>query len=101
VSGGDEQPVPNHSDLALTPSWLNPGAVARDGGVLLTVDARDSWFYESAILDLRTGKVQKIPLNFTGDVDAAGWLDDGKILASGLPFSATMWRFHRTGSGAR
>ena len=98
VSGGAEQPIPIQSALRLTSVGLSPNAVGNDGRVLVSVAAADSWFYRAAILNPQSGMLDRIPLNFDGDVLAPGWAGDGRIVSSGLPTKATLWRFHPAAS---
>jgi tRNA A-37 threonylcarbamoyl transferase component Bud32 len=94
VSGGAEQPIPFQGPLRLAPVPTGPNAIGKDGRVVLSVAMADSWFYGIGILDPRSGKLGRVPLNFTGDLLVPAWLDDGRILTSGWPLKATLWRFH-------
>ena len=94
VSGGAAQPIPIYSPLPLGDTLLSPNAVGRDGRVLLSLNTPDSWFFKAGILDPRSGKLAEIPLNFSGDLIAPGWLNDGRILSSGWPLRSTLWCFH-------
>jgi serine/threonine protein kinase len=98
VSGGAEQPIPFQSALRLTPGTLSPDAIGKGGRVLLSVASPDGWFYGAGILDPQSGKVDRIPVNFTGDLIAPGWQSDGLILASGYPVKVTLWRFRPAAS---
>jgi len=98
VSGGAEQPVPFQSVLRLAPVRFSPNAIAKDGRMLLSVAAPDLWFYGAGILDPRTGKVDRIPLNFAGDQLSPGWQEDGRVLSSGWPLKVTLWRFRPAAS---
>ena len=98
VSGAAEQPIPFQTALRPAPIIVTPNAIGKDGRVLLTVTAADSWFYGPALLDSRSGRVDRIPLKFTGDVLAPDWLDDGRILAVGRPIKVTIWRFRPSAS---
>jgi hypothetical protein len=99
VSGGTAQPIPFQSALLLTPVAIGPTAIAKDGRVVLSVTTPDSWFYGEGVLDPRSGKLDRIPMNFTGDLLAPGWLDDGRVLTSGWPLKATLWRFRPAAIG--
>ena len=99
VSGGATQPIPIYSPLPLGDTLLSPNAVGRDGRVLLSLNTPDSWFFKAGILDPRSGKLAEIPLNFSGDLIAPGWLDDGRILSSGWALRSTLWCFHPEGKG--
>jgi eukaryotic-like serine/threonine-protein kinase len=93
VSGGKGTPIPIQTDMRLAPIMLSPDAVGNDGKVLVTLASPDSWFYEAGVLDLRTGKITRIALNYTGDVFSPGWLADGRVISAGLPTKVTLWRF--------
>jgi len=99
VSGGREQPIPFLGNLRLTPNALDPNAITKDGRVVLSVASPDLWFYGAGILDPRSGKVDRIPLNFTGDIMDPGWQDNGLVLSSGWPLKVTLWRFRPAKSG--
>jgi hypothetical protein len=99
ASGGPELPIPFQGPLRLAPVPIGPNAIGKDGRVLLAIATPDAWFYGVAILDPRGGKLERIPINFTGDLLSSGWLDDGRVLTSGWPLKATLWRFHPATSG--
>ena len=94
ASGGDEQPIPVKADLLLAPVVLSPNAIGKDGRLVLSVTTPDSWFYGMGVLDPRSGKLERIPLIFSGDTLGPGWLDDGRVFVSGWPLKASLWRFH-------
>jgi hypothetical protein len=93
VEGGPQQPIPVRSELHLAPVPLAPNAVGRDGRILVQVMARDFWFWPAALLDPATGKLERIPVQYQGDVIRAGWTRDGRIVGLGLPLKAGLWRF--------
>jgi hypothetical protein len=100
VSGGEEeQPIPFQSALKLTTVTISPRAVGKDGRMLLSISTPDSWFYGMGILDPRSGKLDRIPMNFAGDLLAPGWLDDGRVLTSGWPNKSGIWRFTPSSGG--
>lgn len=92
VSGGPEQAISFRGAVRLAPAPIGPSATGRDGRIVLSGFAADSWFYNAAILDPKSGKLEKIPLNFTGDMFGAGWQSDGRIFSTGFPLKATLWR---------
>jgi len=92
-SGGSEEPIALQGALRLAPVEMNSSAIDKDGRALVSIATPDNWFYGAGILDMRSGKLNKIPLNFTGDVVGLGWQSDGRILASGWPLKAKLWRF--------
>jgi hypothetical protein len=101
ASGGPGEAIPFQSTLRVAPVTLSPSAVAKDGRVALSVAMADAWFYGVGILDPRSGKLERIPVNFTGDLLAPGWQDDGRVLTSGWPLKISLWRFHPSKGGER
>ena len=69
--------------------------VRADGRIAITVLRPDSWWDEPAILDPTSGKVEKLTVPFSGDIDAPTWMPDGKLLAKGLPIRGSIWRFKK------
>ncbi len=95
VSGGAGEPIPIQSALRLAPSPISPNAVGKDGRIALSIAPPDSWFFGVGILDPRSGKLERVPINFTGDFIAPGWLADGRILSSAWPLRGALWRFQK------
>jgi hypothetical protein len=56
-------------------------------------NARAIWFFGPAVLDPASGKVEKIPLQYDGDVIFGRWREDGLIAANGSPIKTELWRF--------
>ena len=97
LADGSERPIPYEGELRMitTVMSLNPLGVGPDGRILLTVSPPDRWFYSAAILDSSTGKMQKVPLEYQGDVDGPAWTADGHIVARSASERAAVWRFRR------
>jgi hypothetical protein len=96
LQGGQEIPIPFLSDdLRLNRQALTDGCVAADGRIVVGVASVHSWYFGPAILDPTTGKVEKIPLEYEGDVGLARWGTDGQMFANGLPVKTELWRFRR------
>ena len=94
IAGGELVPIQlDLNGLQLYPLPLAPNAVALDGRVVFPVDTPDSWFEIAAVIDPATGRVEKVPLTFSGDIHGPGWTKDGRILATGLPTQSSIWRF--------
>jgi hypothetical protein len=91
---GTETPLPFQSGFRLI-SEISPTAVNRDGRMLVGVQSPDSWWDEVATLDLKTGKVVKLEIPYSGDIDFPGWTPDGRIIAHGFPMRASLWRFRK------
>ena len=93
LAGGPEQDVNVQRDLPIDPLNLGANGLRTDGKLLIGVTARDSWFFSAAVLDLASGKLTRLPVNFTGDILMYAWTNDGRILAFGQPMRAHIWRF--------
>ncbi|HEV2177691.1 MAG TPA: protein kinase [Terriglobia bacterium] len=99
LSGGPEQPIPVKGGPPLSPLLLGPNAINLQGRLLVSVQPTDSWFFRAAIIDLATGKMTQIPLNYDGDIDYLGWTRNGRIMATTLPITSHIWRFRPVASG--
>lgn len=93
ASGGPRKPIPFNSDLHLTRMLLAPNAVWKDGRILTTVASNDSWWFGVAVLDPRSGKVKRVPLNYPADLNYPGWTTDGRIVSAAQTLRAALWRF--------
>lgn len=81
------------SDLPISPIPLGPNSLDKNGRLLVSVAPKDSWFFRLAILNLATGKLAQVPLNYTGDIMTPGWARDGRVLTTADPIRARIWRF--------
>jgi hypothetical protein len=93
ISGGPRQHIRVQADLLIGPFPLGGNGVRKDGKILVGVVPRDSWFLSLAILDPATGKLTRVPLNYTGDLLLSAWAGDGRILTMGQTIRAHLWRF--------
>ena len=95
VAGGRPEPIP--LNLGSLQFWngaqLSPNAVAPDGRIVFPIDSPDSWFESVGIIDPRSGRVERVPTNFSGDIHFPSWTKDGRIVASALQIRSSLWRF--------
>jgi hypothetical protein len=94
LSGGAETPISFPSGLHLIPG-LTPNAVHRDARILVPVQSQDSWWDEVAILEPKTGKLDRLDIPYAGDIDYPSWSGDGRMIAIGLPMQSSLWRFRK------
>jgi hypothetical protein len=80
-------------NLRLAPARLASNAIGKDGRLLVTAARRDSWYWRPALLDLKTGALEPIAVQYDGDMEDCGWGDDGRILSIGGPERSELWRF--------
>ena len=95
LTGGEPVRVPLSPSAALTAVPLSPLSVGSDGRVLVMVNEPHMWFYRMATVDLKTGRLDLIPVDYGGDVWWPGWTPVGKIVATGLLFSFGLWQMRR------
>jgi eukaryotic-like serine/threonine-protein kinase len=93
LSGGPQQEIRVRGDVPLIPNPVGPSAVNKDGKAVVGIAPLDSWFFRPAVLDLATGELRRIPLDYAGDIAIPGWGSDGRILATATPMRAHIWRF--------
>ena len=91
-AGGSVRELPMGTDLRMALRPLSSGAV-RDGRLLFSAATDDSWFWFVGMLDLKTGAVTKVPVQYEADVHLVAWTPDGKIIAMALGFRSTLWRY--------
>jgi len=92
LSGSPEQIINVQDGIRIDPLPLGGNGLRKDGKLLIGVSPRDSWFFSPAVLDVASGELTRIPLNYTGDILLSGWASDGPILAYGEPMRAHIWR---------
>ncbi|HLY60905.1 MAG TPA: protein kinase [Terriglobia bacterium] len=93
LSGGPRREIRIPGDIPMNNLPLSGSALGQGGKVLVGVQSKDSWFYSLAVLDVGSGRITSVPLNYTGDILLSGWTSDGRILAFGEPIRARIWRF--------
>jgi eukaryotic-like serine/threonine-protein kinase len=93
LSGGPAQDVQVQGGIPLDPLPLGGRSIRADGKLLVGTTPVNSWFFTPATLDLASGKLTIVPVNFTGDTFMYSWTDDGRILAFAEPMQSHLWRF--------
>jgi len=95
LAGGEPVRVPLSPGAALTDGTLSAAAVGLGGRVLVQVNEPHVWFYRMATVDLKTGRLDLMPVDYGGDIWFPGWTQDGKIVATGLQYSFSLWQMRR------
>lgn len=96
LEGGGEREIPLNGPFQLSNDNINSSAV-RNGELAATLVARDSWFYSPGIVDLATGRIQAIPLDFMGDLHYLGWAPDGNLVGAAFELRSTIWKMQQEG----
>jgi hypothetical protein len=91
---GEELAVPPEYHIAFPP--LSPAAVDDRGRLLVTVVSAHSFYYSTAILDPTAKTFTIVPVGIDGDVSAAGWAPDGRIVSGGNRYLTSLWRYQRS-----
>jgi eukaryotic-like serine/threonine-protein kinase len=99
LDGGKEEAMPLRGDLRLAPTAMQPGAVASDGRIAVSVVSPASWFWPAAILDPTTGKMELTPSGLAYDMGPS-WAADGSIVSAASPLESHMWRLKPIGGRA-
>jgi len=95
LAGGEPVKMPLSPVAALTAVALSASAVGPGGRVLVQVNEPHNWFYRIATVDLKTGRLDLIPVEYDGDVWLPGWTPDGKIVTTGVQYSFSLWQMRR------
>jgi hypothetical protein len=92
-AGGRSQEIPVRGKVRMA-SRLSPHSI-RNGRLLLPVGAADSWYWSIGVLDLATGTIEKVKINYQTDFHYATWTPDGKVLGTGFGVGAALWKFEK------
>lgn len=96
LSDGNMEQIRIGGEQELAPVPTGGRAISTGGKILITTAPSDSWFYRVAILDLKTGGISPIKVNYAGDTLSGNWSQDGRVISVGLPLKSRIWRFRRT-----
>ncbi len=93
LSGSPEQIINVQGGIRIDPLSLGGNGLRKDGKLLIGVSPRDSWFFSPAVLDVASGELTRIPLNYTGDILLSGWASDGLSWLMANPCEPTSGAF--------
>jgi hypothetical protein len=93
LSGAPPQEIQVRGDIHVASTMIGPGAVNSSGQILTPAGSPNSWFFRPAMVDMATGEIKEIPLNYSCDIMNISWAKDGRILAVVSPIRANIWRF--------
>jgi hypothetical protein len=91
-AGGSPRPIDINGSLRLIQEPLSSGAV-RQGRLLLPVATADSWYWYLGTLDLQTGRLDKMDVNYVTDFHFATWAADGSVIGAGSGVQSALWKF--------
>jgi hypothetical protein len=83
LHGGEEREVPVDPAFRLSTNLIGPNAVGKDGRMLAPMASPDSWSSPPCLIDLATGRVQRIPVEgFDLRTTDHGWGRAGEVVAA-------------------
>jgi len=95
---GPAQPIAIvNKEFRLASEPLSASSI-RKGRLVLPVGSADSWYWVPGILDLKTGRLERVPVAHTTDFHYTAWAPDGRIIGTGLGMDGSLWKFERTKS---
>jgi quercetin dioxygenase-like cupin family protein len=92
ASGGPPQSIDLRGDLRLAVPNLKSGAIGPNGRIAVTTASNSRWLFSTGLVDPR-GALSAIPLTFDGETQQPLWTHDGRIIAVGVDYNFTLWRF--------
>ncbi len=93
LDGSSEFSILFASTLKLAPVPISGSAVGPDGRIAVTVTSPDTMFRGVALLDPVNASLERLPVNFDGDLQYPSWSRDGSLLAVGVSIRSSLWRF--------
>jgi hypothetical protein len=95
--GGAEKEIPVDGATPILSAFIPPGPIIKDGRMLVHLALPDSWFNPPAILDLTTGRLERLANNPLNDYGPT-WTPDGGAIALQVGLRSTLWRFRPEGT---
>jgi eukaryotic-like serine/threonine-protein kinase len=94
LSGGGEKEIPLNGPFHLANAAITSSGI-RNGQLAAPLASLDSWFYQPGVVDLATGRMTRIPVDFQGDFHFEGWTADGHLVAWAHELRSTIWKMMR------
>ncbi len=93
LPGGQEEEIGLNLPFGINPySGINSQSL-RGNRLLVSLTLPSSWFFSPGVIDLATGSITRIPLDYFGDVHYLGWTPDGQITAAVFGLRSSLWKF--------
>jgi hypothetical protein len=93
LDGGQEKVIPLNGPFGLNPQSGISTQALRDNRLLVCLALPDSWYFAPGWIDISTGQMTRIPIDYLGDFHYLGWTDGGQIVAGAQDFRSTLWKF--------
>jgi len=93
LDGGKEKEILLNGPFGLNVQCGINSQALRGNRLLVSLAVPNSWFYAPGWVDITTGLMTRIQLDYVGDIQYLGWTDDGQVVAAGQDFRSTLWKF--------
>jgi hypothetical protein len=97
LDGSTEHEIVTDGSVPLAPAPLNPGALNKDGQLVLLLFPLDSWFPVAGILDTNSGRLTRSHSDQLSSVSTVNWTAAGQIIGLKRRQHAELWRFQQVG----
>jgi hypothetical protein len=91
LDGGGEKEIPLNGPFRLTSDPITSSGV-RNGKLAAPLASLDSWFYLPGVVDLSSGRMTPIPVDFLGDFHSVSWTPDGNLVGAAYELRSTIWK---------
>jgi predicted Ser/Thr protein kinase len=96
LDGRGEREIPLNGPFHLANAAITSSGV-RNGKLAAPLASLDSWFDQPGVVDLATGRMTQIPVDFQGDFHFEGWTADGHLIAWAHELRSTIWKMMQPG----
>jgi hypothetical protein len=90
---GIAQPIEFTGDSHLAILPMTGAAVDRNGRILVQVTERDLWFWRPGLINPALHRLERIAVDYQGDILTPAWTADGRVVSIGQSLAAKLWRF--------
>ena len=92
LDAGQEKEIPLNGPFGLNAQCGINSQALRDNRLLVSLTLPNSWYLAPGWVDIMTGRMTRIPLDYVGDIQYLGWTDNGQVVAAGQDFRSTLWK---------
>jgi len=95
LDGGGEREIPLNGPFHLADAAITSSGI-RNGKLAEPLASLDSWFFQPGVVDLATGRMTRIPVDFLGDFHFETWTPDGELVSWSHELRSTIWKMTQT-----
>ncbi len=97
LDGDGEREIPLNGPFHLADAEIISSGI-RNGKLAEPLASLDSWFFQPGVVDLATGRMTRIPVDFPGDFHFETWTPDGHLVSWSHELRSTIWKMTQTGA---